>query len=69
MRPSSSIEGLVCTVTLFQLILKNFKQRQHFVDLARGASFERFDAHSSMGAKEKHSLTQAVLQNAGDMSC
>ncbi len=62
MRPS--IEGLVtvCTVTLFQLILKNFKRRQ---DFDPGASFECFDAHSSMG-KEKRSLT--VLQNSGEMS-
>jgi hypothetical protein len=62
MRPS--IEGLVCTVTLFQLILKNFKRRQHFFD--PGASFECFDARISMGAKEKRSLT--VLQNSGEMS-
>ena len=61
MRPS--IEGLVCTVTPFQLILKNFKRRQHFFD--PGASFECFDA-ISMGAKEKRSLT--VLQNSGEMS-
>ena len=27
-----SIEGLVCTVTPFQLILKYFKRRHHFVD-------------------------------------
>ena len=27
-----SIEGLGCTVTLFQLILKYFKRRHHFVD-------------------------------------
>ena len=52
MRPS--IEGLVCTVTPFQLILKNFKRRQHFFN--PGASFECFDAHSSMGPKEKRSL-------------
>jgi hypothetical protein len=62
MRPS--IEGLVCTVTPFQLILKNFKRRQHFFD--PGASFECFDALISMGAKEKRSLT--VLQNSGEMS-
>ena len=48
MRPS--IEGLVCTIKPFQVILKHFRGSQLFVD--PGASFDGFDAHSSMGAKE-----------------
>ena len=44
-----SIEGLVCTVTPFQLILKYFKRRHHFVD--PGILFEGFDARSTMGTR------------------
>ncbi len=56
MRPS--IEGLVCTVKPFQVILKHFKRLQLFGYL--GASFDGFDAHSSMGAKE--TCSRMVLQ-------
>ncbi len=56
MRPS--IEGLVCMVKPFQVILKHFKRSQLFVD--PGASFDGFDAYSLMGAKETFSI---VLQN------
>jgi hypothetical protein len=57
MRPL--IEGLVCTVKPFQVILKHFKRSQLFVH--PGASFDGFDAHSSMGTKE--TCSQMVLQN------
>ena len=46
MRPS--IEGLNCTVTPFQLVLKYFKRRQHFFDPG-----ECDYAHSSMGTKKR----------------
>ena len=61
MRPS--IEGLVCTVTPFQVILKYFKRSQLFVN--PGATFDGFVAHSSMGAEE--TCSRMVLQNNGDI--
>ena len=56
MRPS--IEGLICTVTPFQLVLKYFKRRQHFFDPG-----ECDYAHSSMGTKKRR---MRVRKNSGE---